>query len=83
MPCARKRPPKAVDHVAALPRRSRDSRNISLVGVDGVRALYALGIEPGIVQLNERSSRLAALRRSPADRLGVTEQEVRRRRASE
>lgn len=45
--------------------------------------LYVLGIEPGIVQLNERSSRLAALRRSLADRLGVTEQEVRRRRASE
>ncbi len=60
---------RALDQLAPLRGRPavRGSRSTSLLGVGGVRALRALGIEPGTLHLNEGHAALAPLELARAD----------------
>ena len=63
-PSARRtRPRRPLDHrrASTSATATRASRSTSLLGIGGVRALAALGIEPGLVHLNEGHAAFAAL----------------------
>ena len=86
---ARRRPPRErrrrpLDHLAPVRRRPRRAPGqYALLGIGGVRALHALGVEPGVVHLNEGHAAFAGLelaRAAPRRRPPRTRSRPRARR---